>query len=158
MLDLDGVLRRLCLLSEKVYNHLGCSGPADCFCGHGGFWKSPEAAKDYYQNDGETLDFIEAAVEDRIKGITSAAVRSSFIDVVIDIVKSGSPLHEYEKSLSAMLTLLGYEDTLAALKDEHDSIVGGHADVRELDGFVLCRLMAIEGLIARSEDGRLLLP
>lgn len=54
-------LAALCRLQEEVYNTGACDGAADCFCGKGGFWSSPDYKTGDYRNDGEAVEFIIAA-------------------------------------------------------------------------------------------------
>lgn len=64
------VLSRLCHLMGEVAsatNHAP-HGPSDCFCKEGGFWDSPNYAKNpgRYQNDGFCVEFMEKAVRDAL--------------------------------------------------------------------------------------------
>lgn len=59
------VIQRLCKLQSEVYEHIGQSDAADCFCGEGGFWQTGEYDGTHehgYRNDGKALEFIERAV------------------------------------------------------------------------------------------------
>jgi hypothetical protein len=62
------VIERLCNLHSEAAGHIGYEFAADCFCGNGGFWHvegyNPERD---YRNDGRALQFIEAAVREKIE-------------------------------------------------------------------------------------------
>ena len=62
------VIQRFCKLMGEAQDHLGWDHAADCFCGHGGFWfvdgYNPHTD---YRNDGESVEFIEAAVREKIE-------------------------------------------------------------------------------------------
>lgn len=64
------VLNRLCELSEEIYRSIDpeCQRPNDCFCGEGGFWTVERYAAnpDRYQNAGHVVEFIEAAVREKL--------------------------------------------------------------------------------------------
>ncbi len=70
MLEAKDAIKRLCELQDKAHGHIGDDSSADCFCGDGGFW----GARGYdgsfqggYRNDGEAIQFIEAAVAEKIE-------------------------------------------------------------------------------------------
>jgi len=61
-------IQRMCQLQEKVAARLDL-GAADCFCGEGGFWKTDKYDGSYeggYRNDFEVIEFIEAAVREKL--------------------------------------------------------------------------------------------
>jgi hypothetical protein len=63
------VIARLCKLQEEVHSLIGYDSAADCFCGQGGFWDSVRYNGTHaggYRNDGACLEFIEAAVREKI--------------------------------------------------------------------------------------------
>lgn len=62
------VMQRFCILMGEAQEHLGWDHAADCFCGHGGFWRvnGYNPHRDY-RNDGKSVEFIEAAVREKIE-------------------------------------------------------------------------------------------
>ena len=62
------VIQRFCKLMGEAQDYLGWDHAADCFCGHGGFWfvqgYNPHTD---YRNDGKSVEFIEAAVREKIE-------------------------------------------------------------------------------------------
>ena len=80
MLSAKEVAARMCRLQEEVCSAIGYDHPADCFCGQGGFWKVPSydgTIENGYRNDGHVLEFIEAAVRDKIKSLQPQAAPKS---------------------------------------------------------------------------------
>lgn len=70
-MEASEVIERLCKLQAEVCIQIGRGEAADCFCGKGGFW----GAEGYdgtheggYRNDGKALEFIEAAVREKLSG------------------------------------------------------------------------------------------
>lgn len=63
----EEVIERLCKLQAVTARHVGYVHAADCFCGNGGFWGTEGYDERSYRNDGVALDFIEAAVREKIK-------------------------------------------------------------------------------------------
>ena len=64
----DETMQRLCTIMGEAQDHLGWDHAADCFCDHGGFSNN----KGYnprtdYRNDGKSVQFIEAAVREKIE-------------------------------------------------------------------------------------------
>ena len=61
------VIERLCKLHSEAAEHVGYEYAADCFCGEGGFWsvKGYNPKRDY-RNDGKALEFMEAAVREKL--------------------------------------------------------------------------------------------
>ncbi len=78
MLSQEQVIERFCRLTEEVVREvLGFKQPNDCFCGHGGFWGSEGYGGTYekgYRNSGQALEFIEAAVREKIRQIKEREV------------------------------------------------------------------------------------
>ena len=66
------LIARLCRLQESINDaHLGHDRPADCFCGEGGYWRENDTwplppTGGRWENDGKTIEFIEAAVAEKI--------------------------------------------------------------------------------------------
>jgi hypothetical protein len=62
------VIERLCNLHSEAAGYVGLEYAADCFCGNSGFWHvhgyNPERD---YRNEGKALEFIEAAVREKIE-------------------------------------------------------------------------------------------
>ena len=69
-MNVDQIIERLCLLQEEVANrHVGYDEGSDCFCGKGGFWKRERYGGTFeqgYRNTGKALEFIEAAVREKL--------------------------------------------------------------------------------------------
>ena len=60
------VIQRFCRLQDRVATEIvGYQYAADCFCGQGGFWPLEDAED--YRNDEKALEWIEEAVEQRIR-------------------------------------------------------------------------------------------
>ena len=67
------IISRLCLLQKEVKDQItGYSGPADCFCGKGGFWSHSNYSDATYKNAGAELEWIEKSVRDAIAKELSA--------------------------------------------------------------------------------------
>lgn len=67
-MDASSVIIRLCELQAKVSRQID-AGASDCFCGHGGFWKSEGYGPTFeqgYRNDCVALEFIERAVSEKL--------------------------------------------------------------------------------------------
>ena len=64
----DETMQRLCIIMGEAQDHIGWDYAADCFCGHDGFWfvdgYNPHTG---YRNDGKSVEFIEAAVREKIE-------------------------------------------------------------------------------------------
>lgn len=63
------IINRLCLLQQEVSEHLDdyANTASDCFCGEGGFWGTLGYSDEIgFHNDGVSLEFIEAAVREKI--------------------------------------------------------------------------------------------
>ena len=74
--DHTDAIVRMCELQERVAQHIGYDHSADCFCGKGGFWRSEYfdgTAKNGYRNDGKHIEFIEAAVQEKIQRESAGA-------------------------------------------------------------------------------------
>ena len=70
MLEAKDAIKRVCELQDKVAAHVGYEYSADCFCGHGGFWNVQGydgTFKGGYRNDAVAIEFIEAAVAEKIE-------------------------------------------------------------------------------------------
>lgn len=67
-MTLDETMQRLCTIMGDAQEHLGWDHAADCFCGHGGSWEIEgyNPRRDY-RNDGKSVEFIEAAVREKIE-------------------------------------------------------------------------------------------
>ena len=57
----DETMQRLCIIMGEAQDHLGWDYAADCFCFKSGFSESD------YRNDGKSVEFIEAAVREKIE-------------------------------------------------------------------------------------------
>ena len=57
----DETMQKLCIIMGEAQDHLGWDHAADCFC-----FKSQFSESDY-RNDGKSVEFIEAAVREKIK-------------------------------------------------------------------------------------------
>jgi hypothetical protein len=72
-MNANEIIERLCALQQEVVDrHIGYGAGSDCFCGKGGFWKSEGYGgtfEDGYRNSGEALEFIEAAVREKLESI-----------------------------------------------------------------------------------------
>ncbi len=82
-MDAQQVIERLCELQEEVHSEMQMDETAaDCFCKKGGFWHVKNyggTADEGYRNEGEALDFIEAAVREKLsisKAIKEATRRN----------------------------------------------------------------------------------
>jgi hypothetical protein len=68
------IIERLCALQQEVVDrHLGYGDGADCFCGKGGFWRCRGYGGTFeegYRNSGKALEFIEAAVREKLDKVT----------------------------------------------------------------------------------------
>lgn len=61
-------IARLCKLQSDVAAHIGDVSAADCFCGQSGFWNLPGYnPENDYRNDGNAIEFIEQAVNEKIE-------------------------------------------------------------------------------------------
>ena len=57
----DETMQRLCIIMGEAQDYLGWDHAADCFC-----FKSQFSESDY-RNDGKSVEFIEAAVREKIE-------------------------------------------------------------------------------------------
>lgn len=68
------IVERLCTLTDIVHSVVGFDHPNDCFCGIGGFWDREEYGPDGFRHDLATVEFIEAAVREKIEREAEAEV------------------------------------------------------------------------------------
>jgi len=71
-MDANEVIERLCSLQAEVHSHIGYGFAADCFCGKGGLWGTEGyggTVYEGYRNDGKVLEFIEAAVREKLASL-----------------------------------------------------------------------------------------
>lgn len=73
-MEAQEAIERLCKLQSEVQSKLGFDHAADCFCRRSGFWNIEGYGgtfEDGYRNDGEAIDFIEAAVREKLATLGS---------------------------------------------------------------------------------------
>lgn len=72
-MNANDIIERLCILQSEVAGHLEHIERTDCFCGKSGFWGRIQGydgtVEHGYRNDGKALEFIEAAVKEKIEKI-----------------------------------------------------------------------------------------
>lgn len=72
-MDANEIIERLCALQQEVVDqHTGYGMGSDCFCGKSGFWNSEGYGGTFaegYRNSGAALEFIEAAVHEKLNSI-----------------------------------------------------------------------------------------
>jgi len=57
----DETMRKLCNIMGEAQEHLGWDYAADCFC------PNSRISESDYRNDGKSVEFIEAAVREKIE-------------------------------------------------------------------------------------------
>lgn len=74
-MEAKDIITRLCQLQAEVHAKIGYDSSADCFCGGGGFWGTPDYDGSFangYRNDGDAINFIEHSTrlmaDDSLKG------------------------------------------------------------------------------------------
>jgi hypothetical protein len=133
-------------LHRLLQSRLHYDDATDCFCSNGDFWHS---------QDAKELGFeVENTVRGALLGITRDQVRAKAVSLLLVAFDASAVV----QPLRGVLNLLGYQSTVEMLKAEHDHMMQGHSDARELGGFGFCRLLAIENLLSGIEKGSISLP